>query len=375
MMRVLVVNFLILLLGIVILEVFFGDWWINNNLFLTRIPRDIEIKFQVNELYDGPDEIRYTRDKYGFRGKYEDVSTINILTVGGSTTDQRFIDDEQTWQKYLQDYLTEAKGKNITVVNAGIDGQTTYGHIENFEYWWTYIPNLRSEYILFYISLNDSGETTSGYLPPDNNTETASGPNGKYDAAVRPADDESFSLKEVLMTKSAIYNAWLNLNGLRVAKKAGVGHQATAWQAVTWHPISDAEWDNSLSTPNIAKYEARIKRLIELTESIGSKAIIVNQRSFLSKNSNTGRQVFTWDEGYPPLNTQVMYARAEREYADKTYQTCLELRAICIDLLNDLSEEFNEVHFYDSMHNTPAGTKLIGNYLGEKLAPLLEFNH
>ena len=64
-------------------------------------------------------------------------------------------------------------------------------------------------------------------------------------------------------------------------------------------------------------------------------------------------------------------ALLERAYAAATYQTCLQKGAICIDLYNDLEKVLSEKHFYDPDHNTPAGTRLIGNYLGQKLLPTI----
>ena len=39
---------------------------------------------------------------------------------------------------------------NINFVNAGIDGQSTIGHIWNFNNWFNKIENFKSQYILFY---------------------------------------------------------------------------------------------------------------------------------------------------------------------------------------------------------------------------------
>ena len=44
---------------------------------------------------------------------------------------------------------------NIDVVNAGIDGQSTHGHIWNFKFWFNKIPSLKTKYIIFYIGINE----------------------------------------------------------------------------------------------------------------------------------------------------------------------------------------------------------------------------
>ena len=48
-----------------------------------------------------------------------------ILTIGGSTTDQRFVSDGYTFQDYLYINLN----KEFKIYNGGVDGQSTLGHI------------------------------------------------------------------------------------------------------------------------------------------------------------------------------------------------------------------------------------------------------
>ena len=43
----------------------------------------------------------------------------------------------------------------MDVVNAGIDGQSTIGHIWNFQDWFPKIENLKTKYFIFYIGLNE----------------------------------------------------------------------------------------------------------------------------------------------------------------------------------------------------------------------------
>ena len=39
---------------------------------------------------------------YGFRGNYESISQIKIVTVGGSTTDQINVSEGETWSDIIQ---------------------------------------------------------------------------------------------------------------------------------------------------------------------------------------------------------------------------------------------------------------------------------
>ena len=63
----------------------------------------IETKFH----YNLPNYvIDYQRDEFGFRDRESKFSDIDILTIGGSTTDERFIKDGDTWSKKLENRLS-----------------------------------------------------------------------------------------------------------------------------------------------------------------------------------------------------------------------------------------------------------------------------
>ena len=150
-------NIGLILAGFVILELLFGSWVGKGapDVLLT-IPRAIRVTVDAGGLYDDPSGtvVVYSRDEYGLRGPYQDISEIDVLTIGGSTTDQRYITDGRTWQAALSQAGVEA-GHAFQVANAGVDEQTTYGHIKSFESWFSAIPNLRPRFVLIYTGIND----------------------------------------------------------------------------------------------------------------------------------------------------------------------------------------------------------------------------
>jgi hypothetical protein len=146
-----------LFLGVIVLELSFGTWLSSNpweralalNILVNRT-----LTFDAGSLYDDGGLVAYTRDSHGLRGQYERPELITILTLGGSTTDQRYISDGQTWQDELQRQL-RAAGRPATVANAGVDGHTTYGQIASHAYWFRLIPRLKPAYTILYIGIND----------------------------------------------------------------------------------------------------------------------------------------------------------------------------------------------------------------------------
>ena len=57
----------------------------------------------IKDLYEWKnDDITFSKDKWGFRGIYNSIDDIDILTIGGSTREQRYISDGYTFQDILK---------------------------------------------------------------------------------------------------------------------------------------------------------------------------------------------------------------------------------------------------------------------------------
>lgn len=153
--NIVLVNLLIFILGIVVLELVFGDWFGSPDLNKLNIVRSTKLKYDVRQLYDYPHSfITYTRDNNGLRGSFKNPEEIDILTVGGSTTNLKYINDGETWQDIIQNKFKET-GKDVVLANAGIEGASTISHIKSFDWWFPAIPGLNPEYIIFYVGIND----------------------------------------------------------------------------------------------------------------------------------------------------------------------------------------------------------------------------
>ena len=132
-----------------------GDGWGEANK--ANIRRNFKAQFNISELYNSnKSTVNYVRNKYGLRDDCNTSKDIEILSVGGSTTDQIYVPFENTYQKILQKRLREEDPDFGCVTNAGIDGHSTWGHIFSFEKWFPLIPNLKPKYVLLYIGINDT---------------------------------------------------------------------------------------------------------------------------------------------------------------------------------------------------------------------------
>ena len=136
------VNLVVLLVLVVAFELSFGSWFVP--YVLPNKKFNVAYTFQQT-LYQPPSTVTYTRDQYGLRGVHGPISSVELVTVGASTTDQLLITDGETWQ----DVIHEATG--MSVANAGIDGMGTQSQTVVLEEWLHQLPGLHPRYYLYYI--------------------------------------------------------------------------------------------------------------------------------------------------------------------------------------------------------------------------------
>jgi hypothetical protein len=136
------VNIVLLAALVVGLELVFGSW------LQPYVPPRSAIVGRTNtysqNLYSPPSVVTYARDTYGLRSVRGPLENVKFVSVGGSTTDQRFITEGATWH----DVASALTG--FQIANAGIDGMTSAGHVMAVQQWLHKIPKLRAFYYLHF---------------------------------------------------------------------------------------------------------------------------------------------------------------------------------------------------------------------------------
>jgi len=129
--------------------------WVLNSKTYTLQPNMnyiLDVRRGIHGI-DGPQSI--TTDAKGFRitraVDYNSDKTFRIFAIGGSTSDQTFLDDRATWTHLLQERLALTTGLDVEVVNAGVTGLRLQHHV------WTLrnIIDLHPDIVLFLIGIND----------------------------------------------------------------------------------------------------------------------------------------------------------------------------------------------------------------------------
>lgn len=343
--KVIGINVVVLVAGLVIAELLFGNWLFGPDYREMNIPRNTVRVFDVENLYPGGGKVTYTRDEHGLRGHYESVGEIDILTLGGSTTNQLYVDDAETWQAELARRFAAA-GEKTSVVNAAVDGQSTRGHIAVFERWFPLIKGLKARFVLVYAGINDVA--VEGHE--------------KYDDMRSP--DPSRRLAEAIKNKSVLYHVYKTAKGMLAAYDAHVVHGDTRRDGLEWTKWQPA--DTRFAPPEaymdrLAAYEARLRRLTQKIRNFGARAIYVTQPSADARIGDG----WIWLPNGETRAAAEGYFRQLDAYNRVTMRVCNDLGAICIDLARELA--FEDGDFYDRVHNTGQGATKVGRYLFDKL--------
>lgn len=279
------------------------------------------------------------------RGKYNKLADIDFLTIGGSTTNQVYIDDDKTWQDVLRRNFLAA-GKQVTVVNAGVDGHSTFGHIATFDKWFPLIPNLKAKYVVAYIGINDTA------FKDENKYDTMQAPNLLKRA------------RYYILNHSALYYLFRTVRGVLRANDAKLIHGTSSYHTVEW--AKAFERDASFKIPDayvemLDKYRARVRVLMEKIRALGAVPVLVTQ-PIASYRFKDGKVLVPRNKNGEPMTDGYIRIMI---YNAATMGECITAKAICLDLASEVT--FEVMDFYDGIHMTPEGNKKVGNFLFEKL--------
>lgn len=351
MFRLVAINLAAILLVLGLAEAIFGTWFRGESFGALSIPRQVERRFDTTGLYPEGGTITFRRDQYGLRGDYGRPEDVVILTVGGSTTNERYIDEDRTWTAVLAAEFAR-RGRKISIANGGAEGQSTIGHLRSLEAWYPHVPGLHPRWVIAYIGINDQHLQNSA--------------NAAFDRT--EASDAWGRATQYIANHSALNRAKLIIQGMLAARRVAVVHGGLDLGTLRWRemplPTHLPEPNPAVATLRDA-YAARVGLLIRRIREFGAEAIIVTQhrgtywrdgnRLFVAEGGGLSGGVNDWAE-------TSIFNRAAME-------ACGSAGAVCIDLGSQI--EFRPGDFYDYVHTTPAGSRRVGEFLHTRLKDVI----
>jgi lysophospholipase L1-like esterase len=345
--KILGVNFLVAMVLLVPIELTFGNWFAGRDAIDLLNVRPNTYDIEPSPLYAPGTLITYQRDAYGFRGGAINPADISVVAIGGSTTNERLLDDRDTWTARLQRLLTE-RGCSRTVANAGIDGYSTVAHIASFDGWFDRVRGLKPAFVLAYVGINDAGVEPSAVTPADSQ---------RYTSALR-------RFSHYVAANSALRRLYVSLRGWWRARQAHVLHGEVPLlrQTIEWQPAGlpadfDAEIAGKLHT-----YRQRLEQLSALIRKFGARPIYITQPRVDGRLVDGQWQQIAGSDGARDTATVAAINGTTLAFCRDTGETCIDL---------DGQLGFAPGDHYDAVHTTPAGSARIARFLSQELGPIL----
>lgn len=336
--RIVAVNLALLAFLLLAAEALFGAWFSSDPLDRLALARDQSVTISAGSLYPGGRDFVYRRDRWGFRGAGSDPAGYRVLSLGGSTTNQLYLEEEATWQAVAERALAE-RGKAVRIANAGIDGQSTIGHLANTQRWFPHVPGLKPAIVLAYVGLNDV--LVGG-------------------GSIDQLRHSSWTKK--VREQSAVFRLWRTVQGIWSVRRAKLNHERVDFAGAVW--TDEASPTLPATFPD--DYQARLVDLVVAIRAMGALPVLITQTRGDVRIGPDGRlQGLVAEAGPNGLDWQRML----EEFNARTRAVCHDSGAVCLDLAREIA--FGEGDFYDHVHNTPQGAAKIGGWLADKLEPLL----
>ncbi len=361
------VNFITVFLLLCGVDLVFGEW-IRPKMPVANVPGAIwnkRMTYDVSGLYGsgGPLVIEYSRDARGYRGLQGNENKKLILTIGGSTTDQRFITDGEDWQSKVNKQIS----REYSVVNGGVDGQSSYGHLFSIMNWHSKeLPALQVSLVVYYVGVNDGRLLLSGEkgLIEYDNLYASVGFLGKIRIAF---SQNSFIYAKMRLAKNNLFS------------QAGLMHKGIVWAG---HSHRNAPFNHKgkvypITDPaglsGFKYYTELIQKLINETHLAFpfAKIMLVQQQipgcRFVSEKQVIDRNPYS--EEFSMEIENEMTGRNECVTLGQIYLT--QMRAISGAEIESqprvlkmyLSKVIQDDAVYDTLHTTPIGSSQIADYL------------
>ena len=294
-----------------------------------------------------------TRNSLGFRGPEPPKDWkhhLTVIAIGGSTTECHFLTDSLTWPYLLGKRIADSV-PDCWLNNAGLDGQSTFGHIVMLN---DHVKQLRPDAVIFLTGINDM---------------EADGPSF-HDKLYERGAYPDFS--HWLFNNSEVLNLGLNLYRGMLARR----HNNTTNKMLELDSIRKLGLPDSVMLTRIGAqrryldgYRARLNALADTCLAWGITPVFVTQPDLFGfgRDSVTGADLaaFPVEAG---VNGRLLWEMLE-QYNDVLRECCAERRLSLIDLAKGMPKDSR--YFYDMSHFTDSGADAVAVLLTPSMVRIL----
>lgn len=339
MKKIILINIIFIFILTIVGELFLGSWFKKNN-FGIHMRGHLNAKFKVESVGASKNNIKkefiFFRNSLGFRNYEIEAKDIDAVFLGGSTTIQSYLPYEETIVGLLNSLFKE---NDISIVNAGLEGKSTYGYLCDFKYWFSKIEDLKPKYFIFYTGYNDTWNTSnSSMMDCEKITSRTSTLHKSIDYLI----NNSFILASIIKLKHYFFEEKITFD----ARTYGSNHNEN----------NKAKYTSYLDAKKILQNE-------EITEVQKNKILRYQD------NLNELKKVILEKNIKPIFITQIDSAGNHNKILYRINEVTKKFALKNSFILIRLDEEIilNPDDFYDDVHSNQIGSAKIARYIYSKL--------
>jgi lysophospholipase L1-like esterase len=304
--------------------------------------------------------VRYRTNSIGFRGPDPPPDwnrRLTLLTIGGSTTACVYLADGQTWTDRLAVRLAATR-PDIWINNAGLDGQSTFGHLVLLR---DVVVALRPRMALFLIGTNDVERSD------------ATG----FDAALTPGrSGGAHRLVTFLADHSELAAMAENLARAARAHRAGFGHSEVDLRAVRHVSFDDSAIQAVLARHRrdyLDGYRRRVAEIVATSRSHRIEPVLITQPALFGETVDPATGVDLRDVQVNGRGNGALEWRLLELYNDVTRDVANATHSLLIDLAREMPKDSR--YYYDFLHFTKEGAALVGDLVSRDLGRWIPFRN
>jgi lysophospholipase L1-like esterase len=297
----------------------------------------------------------HTKNALGFRGPDPPADfshRLTLVTIGGSTTECLFLSDGKTWTDQVARRL-QPSFPEIWVNNAGLDGQSTYGHLVLLR---DFVASLHPRVAVFLIGANDIGLDA---INP-------------YDTSLTPPRSAMRSAAAFVTDHSELAGLAQNLRRVARARDAGFGHGQ-----IDLTTLRHLEHDAANTAATIRKYSAplpafasRVAAIVDESRRTGIEPVLVTQPGLFGDAIDPATGVDLSTVQVQGAANGRLWWNVQEMYNDVTRRAASDRGVLLIDAARELPKDSRL--FYDFMHFTNAGAARLGDIVAAHLESHLQ---
>ena len=295
---------------------------------------------------DGAVNDRGLRD----RGLRDGANEFTVIAIGGSTTECHFLSDDRTWPYLLGEVLADSV-PGCWLNNAGLDGQSTFGHIVLLN---DHVKKLHPSVVVFLTGINDM------------ETSSPSFHDKLYQRGAYP------DFPHFLFNNSEVLNLGLNLvRGWRARLFNNTTNGMMALDSLHRLVLPDLVMRARLDrqAPYLAGYRQRLTELADTCLAWHIVPVFVTQpdQFGFGRDSLTGADLAAFPVD-STVNGQLLWEMLE-QYNDVVRKLGADRGVPVIDLARLMPK--NSLYFYDMSHFTNAGAVEVAGLLAPPMVRIL----